>query len=72
MLPNKSTTIIALVLSVILFLTDMGSRHQLSFSISQKITFAPRCTEDTVVAIQVHSGTITSSPGPIPIPASSK
>ena len=56
----------ARVLGVIAASTNFGSIHQLSLKISTNTGLAPKCTIGATEAIQVLSGTITSSPFFIP------
>ncbi len=57
---------IAFVLGVIAFSISFGSIHQLSSSISTITGVAPVYKTALIVAAKVRSGTMTSSPGPIP------
>ena len=58
---------IAFVLGVIRRSTSSGSRWNDSSSTSAKTTVAPVCSTTLAVAAKVIEGTITSSPGPIPL-----
>ena len=64
--PNRWTGIIALVFVVNLSRKSLGSRLNVSKSMSAKTTVAPRCSTTLAVEIHVKAGTITSSPGPTP------
>ena len=64
--PYRCTGIIAFVLLVIFCRADSGSMHQVAGSMSAKIGVAPTYRTAEAVATQVTSGTITSSPGPMP------
>jgi hypothetical protein len=56
----------ALVRGVMRASKDLGSRHQLPGSTSANTGVAPTYATALAVATQVMSGTMTSSPGPMP------
>ena len=62
----------ARVLDVMQASSAAGVRHQERSSMSANTGVAPTYVIGAEVAIQVASGTITSSPGPIPRPASAR
>jgi hypothetical protein len=64
--PNVCAIIIAFVFDVTFSSTDLRSIHQVFGSMSAKIGVAPTYLTALAVATQVTSGTITSSPGPMP------
>ena len=71
-MPNKCTGIIALVFSVTLLATCSGSILNVCVDTSTNTGVAPQYKTTFAVATQVNAGTITSSPGPIPIAANAK